>query len=337
VLAALASGCLLRSAGENQEDAGTSDDGRPDADRRVPDDADTHRDDLRADDAPADEPGTEDSPRDELGAGDTDAPLDELEAGDAPLDEPGAEDGPGDEPETAEDDGAGPPDDGAADAPDEGGTCVVRPPDVVYAPQVAGIVQDGSLSEWTSEVFVPIDGWDGPAPRPGESDLSGSLAFVWTPAALYAAVDVRDDVHHNDTGSTADLWQGDSVQIAFDVGRNATESGYDSTDDFEYGWALVGAEVRRFRWVQPDGAAPPADSAAVVRDGDRTRYEIALAPGDLGLAAFAPGDVVRMGLIVNEDDGDARDGWLEWGGGIGDYKDPRLFRDLELVSSPICP
>ena len=44
-----------------------------------------------------------------------------------------------------------------------------------------------------------------------------------------------------------------------------------------------------------------------------------------------------MGLLVNESDGAGREGWAEWGSGIGEAKDPSLFRDLTLVPDPPCP
>lgn len=213
--------------------------------------------------------------------------------------------------------------------PDAGPCDPIPAGDVLHATR-GSITIDGDLSDWSAARFVAIDGWDGSGARPGAADLGATLAAMWSPDALYVAVDVLDDDHRNSTSAPELLWQGDSVQIGFDVAASARAPGYDSVDDFEYGWARVSSALRRHRWVAPIGAAAPSDVASVVRVGERTHYEVRLSASDLGLGSLTPGMRVRMGLIVNEDDGAGREGWLEWGSGIGAGKDPRLFRDLVL-------
>ncbi|MBX3248965.1 MAG: hypothetical protein KF901_17440 [Myxococcales bacterium] len=226
---------------------------------------------------------------------------------------------------------------GADGGPRDAGCSVPPPPDAYVAP--ARLIQvDGEHIDWSPGLFVEIDVWDTVtlAAAPTAADLSARFAVAWQPDALYVAVHVRDDVHSGHLGDAAGLWMGDSVQIGFDVGANAVPLlHYDAVDDFEYGAALGGDAVQlAHRWIAPNGQAASGMVHRVVREGDRTRYELALRPEDLGLVAFEAGTRLRMGLIVNERDHGGRDGWLEWGGGIGRTKQPALFRDLYLDFVP---
>jgi hypothetical protein len=36
-------------------------------------------------------------------------------------------------------------------------------------------------------------------------------------------------------------------------------------------------------------------------------------------------------MLVNDNDGSGRRGWLEYGSGIGSAKDPTLYLDLHLI------
>ncbi len=218
-----------------------------------------------------------------------------------------------------------------APIPPDASECAPRPPDdVLHASPAGAIVVDGSLAEWGSARFVPVPRWIGSGSTPDPADLSATFAMAWTEDALFVAIEVRDDQHHNNEMDTNGLWRGDSVQIAFDVAANAMSAGYDTTDDFEYGWGRVGVGVSSHRWTAPIGAAPPVHDASVVRGGGVTIYEIRLSAGDLGLGSLAAGMRMRTSLLVNESDGGSREGFLEWASGVGSTKDPRLFRELVL-------
>jgi hypothetical protein len=38
--------------------------------------------------------------------------------------------------------------------------------------------------------------------------------------------------------------------------------------------------------------------------------------------------------LINDNDGEGRKGWVEWGGGIGQRKDPKRFNRLVVDSGP---
>jgi len=178
---------------------------------------------------------------------------------------------------------------------------------------------DGIASEWGGARWVPIEGWRGAAP-PG--DVSARVAVGHVGGKLYVVVTVMDDVHVNEEPATT-LWAADSVQLAFDVGRDFGV-GYDD-DDHELDVALARGETRTHR-----NRGDAEIEAAVRRDGPLTTYELAL--GSLG-APLTAGRVLGFSALVNERDGAAREGWLELTPGIGDVKEPYWFAELELLAA----
>ena len=67
------------------------------------------------------------------------------------------------------------------------------------------------------------------------------------------AVRVTDNNYENNASGSL-IWQGDSMQIAFDVADN-NGTPYDTTDDFEYGWARAAGDApASFRWFTPSGS-----------------------------------------------------------------------------------
>jgi len=167
-------------------------------------------------------------------------------------------------------------------------------------------------------------------PAPGSStDLSASLAVLWTVDTLYVAVVVTDDAHYNESAGEL-IWEGDSVQIAFDVAHDGGTP-YDDVNDFEYGWAQNSVGTQRYRWMSPTGAPAASDTVTIVRRSGETTYEARLAASDLGLAAFGAGDRFGFSWMVNEmDAAGTSEGFAEWTSGIGYTKDPSLFGDLVL-------
>lgn len=235
--------------------------------------------------------------------------------------------------------------DGGVDAgmPDAGMVCPdagVPPALTVWARPASAIVVDGDLSDWDMSDAVAIAapaGFVGGPPASGAADLSARLSARWRADAVFFAIEVTDDTHHGgDAGEL--LWRGDSVQVAFDVADNGG-TGYDSTDDFEYGWTLSDAgPVEWWRWAAPAVAAPSVQRAGIVRAGNTTRYEIALAASDLGSAVLVVGTTMGMSFLVNENDsgGQDREGYLEWSTGIGAGKNPGAFGAL-ILRGPACP
>jgi hypothetical protein len=206
--------------------------------------------------------------------------------------------------------------------------------DTLFALRHPGVTLDGDLSDWVDDSFVtitaPTDFVSTGGNAADGNDLSARIGARWTDTNLYVAFEVTDDQHTN-TSTGVLIWQGDSMQIGVDVSQNGGTA-YDGVDDFEYGWAIAnGGTLEAFRWISPGGgevSITPAPSQ-VVRNGTTTTYEVTLTPADLGLGSFdEAGGQIGFSLMVNENDGAGRDGFIEWTSGIGAGKNPGLFGTL---------
>jgi len=227
---------------------------------------------------------------------------------------------------------SGPTDDDESDDPTP-----PQPAELVALP-AGTITVDGSFGDWNDDYWIELtspDDYVSVDTPPGDaSDLSCRLAARWDGSAVYLAFEVTDNAHENSNSADA-LWLGDSVQAAFDAARNGG-LGYDDTDDYEFGWANVGTAVT-YRFHAPSGAAAATNTYAVVRTGTTTRYEIRMPAADLGLGSFSDGSEVGFTMLVNDDDGSGRRGYIEFTPGIGQFKDPDQFGVLRLYAEPPPP
>jgi hypothetical protein len=195
-------------------------------------------------------------------------------------------------------------------------------------------VVDGNLSEasWLGSMPIVINrpdqnkniaGWN------GEQDLSGKGYLKWDRNHLYFGMEVQDDVHHQ-KGTGGDMWQGDSIQFAIDTGR---ANGVGSAENNEFGIALGEQGPIVWRWLASNGnpiGEMPTAQAAVSRNGLSTSYELAIPWAELLPEGKPPadGDILGFSMLINENDGTTRRGWLEYMSGIGSSKNTQLFEDL---------
>lgn len=185
-------------------------------------------------------------------------------------------------------------------------------------------VDVSSLDEFSGGV------WKGP------DDLSATTDVSWDDEKLYVDVDVRDD-KQSQTYRGADIWQGDSIQLGIDLSR---QDGSASKSVSELGFALNDdGSVVKWRWIAPQGLATGdlgnAAEATIARDDAAgvTHYRVALpfdslhGPG----YAFDPSKPIGFSLLMNENDGSGRAGFMEYNQGIGTSKDFTLYGDLYLL------
>ncbi|MBM7564946.1 hypothetical protein JOC55_001891 [Paenibacillus sacheonensis] len=173
----------------------------------------------------------------------------------------------------------------------------------------------------------------------GPEGLSAKANVTWDDQKLYVNVDVTDDVQEQ-SFSGVDIWQGDSIQIGLDLSRG---DGAASTNVSELGFALNNdGSITKWRWKAPAGLATgalDAADAAITRDEEHhvTHYAIAL-PFNLlhgEGTAFTPGEaLLGFSLLMNENDGAGRAGFMEYNQGIGTSKDFTLYGDLVLLDAP---
>lgn len=153
----------------------------------------------------------------------------------------------------------------------------------------------------------------------GPDDLSATAAFRRTDSDLLLTFDVRDDVHHQPKQG-ADVWQGDGIQLAFSV---PGQDGY-----WEIGLTqLADGKPEVHLWQRAKGFADPISQIVLTTTTQPggLRYE-----AQLPLAAFGlTPDLLRAGIalsfLVNDNDGEGRESWIELSDGIGRSKDPRRF------------
>ncbi|NQT92467.1 MAG: hypothetical protein HQ559_06885 [Lentisphaerae bacterium] len=208
----------------------------------------------------------------------------------------------------------------------------INPSPPYGAPKTDGVVIDGQVdSAWQDapEVYLSApDDWVGlVAGTPNQADLSASFRILWDAEGLYILINVQDDVWESDFPSDQ-MWLGDSVQVGIDGEYDQEGPGYDD-DDWEVGLTEHGGSPVLHSWHKPLVQPGVPIDFVVGQDGPVRVFEARI-PG-----AF-PG-TVGLSLLINENDGDGREGWLQWTPGIGLGKDTSLFATINLLDGPVPP
>ncbi|MGZ0151656.1 sugar-binding protein [Kribbella sp. WER1] len=166
----------------------------------------------------------------------------------------------------------------------------------------------------------PVTGWAGP------SDLSGKLWLTHDDKNLYLSAKITDDVF-SQPNRGGNIWGGDGIQLGMTAGAPG-----EATAAQEIGVALTDAgPVDTWRWTPTSQTGVPAGvQAKVVRDeaAHTTTYEIAVPWSTLGFAA--KDRLLSATVVVNENDGTGRRGWMSWGKGVAETKNPALFNAIRL-------
>ena len=200
-----------------------------------------------------------------------------------------------------------------------------EPTAVVHHTVTVDGVVDAALVEangidLTADGAPTVTGWE------GEQDLSGTLWLTHDADNLYVTASMVDDAHAN-PGTGSDIWRGDGIQVGITAGAPG-----ETLRTQEIGFALGGAgEVDTYRWAPTDQSTdPPGMQASVVRDEDAktTVYEASIPWTTLGIDPATR--LLSTTVVVNENDGSGRAGWLTWGAGLAESKNPSLYRPLLL-------
>lgn len=138
-------------------------------------------------------------------------------------------------------------------------------------------------------------------------------------------------------GSAGNIWQGDSVQVAATSGVPGSSAAVSTAStEYEYGAALTPDGSQVYCWTAPTGQ--PAGSITnapvqVTRDDatDTTLYKPALPWSDLASVQPSVNSVFSISALLNDTDDGVREGFLQWGGGIGSSKDVVHFNMAQLM------
>ncbi|RIQ33705.1 hypothetical protein DY240_04690 [Jiangella rhizosphaerae] len=210
-----------------------------------------------------------------------------------------------------------------------GRIAVIDPADVTDAAHLP-ITVDGVPDDLSGVPVVDIveDGKVVMGTYGGPSDLSGTIAVTWDEQNLYLSARITDDVFAQ-TFSGAETWRGDGIQFSLAPGLPSESR---SWDEYDLALTSTGAQLYRRRGTGvPIGVVTAADAAASWDEASTsTVYELALPWTEI--PSIQPTDgLMSFSLLVNDNDGAGRKGYIEWGSGIGTGKNPSLFKPLRLV------
>ncbi|HEY3269137.1 MAG TPA: sugar-binding protein [Armatimonadota bacterium] len=173
----------------------------------------------------------------------------------------------------------------------------------------------------SAQLWQSQDGtWTGP------NDLSAKATARYDDRALYLRAEVTDDVFHQPF-SLGEAWKGDGLQIAIDPNWSRRS---DATESVEFGLALTPGGPQVYRSTPLVGVMPGA-TLSVKRDGDCTTYDAAIPWSQLGVKAVRPPRTIGFALLLNDNDGGSREGWLSYGDGIAAAKRADRYGTLTLL------
>lgn len=164
-------------------------------------------------------------------------------------------------------------------------------------------------------------------PWKGPQDLWAEVEFLWDDINLYVKATVVDDVFYNDY-YPGEVWQGDSLQFAIaPLDKHTKEEPFVQID-----LAKARGEdiVYRRAWGMNLSEALLKVEGGIKVEGNRITYLFAIPWEKLGIKPEV-GKTFGFSLLVNDNDGKGRKGWMEWGSGIGKEKDPSQFWDVTLL------
>ena len=202
-------------------------------------------------------------------------------------------------------------------------------------PTIDGVLESG---EWNKDMPMVINkagqvkqitDWG------GTDDLSGNVYCAYDKDTFYIAAEVTDDIFC-DIDERERTYCCDGLQFAF---ANVNKSGQKKT---EYGIAMVNGKpkIDRFFFIGVDtefvGMVDVKEykgtELRVTRNGNKTVYE-AKFPWEQIYGEkidISKKSVVYFSVLINENDGFGRDGWIEYCGGIGGSKDPGQYIEVRL-------
>ena len=220
------------------------------------------------------------------------------------------------------------PEDPGCDSEDDEDEFNRPPPPVLEVPRAPRLVVDGAPDEYGTDALWLLGPADFEAVEaqdvPSLDDLAASIRVRRVGDRIGFFVEVVDDIFDNGHGA-AELWRGDSLQIAWDPDGSGGESYGEG--DVEIGIAMLrdGPVAHAFH-----GRDPGLEGPVVIWRGQSTLYEFSL-PIDTLFQNQHPGGEAGFALLVNEADNQGREGWLAFADGIGRFKRPNDFGRLRLV------
>lgn len=208
-------------------------------------------------------------------------------------------------------------------------------------PVIDGVIsKDEWVGSWigadTAADVKEINGWRGP------SDLSFSCVTMWDEENFYCMSIVTDDIMSvTYSPQTSEyMWKGDGIQFALDDRDYSYAMTIDSFTEIGLGQVPgTGDVVYRFKSLYSIPANQEVENAQlkISRQDTYTIYECAIPWSEIFDTDFEPktDQKLRFSVLVNDNDGAGRRGWIEYTSGIGAKKQADLFGSLKLVKNKI--
>jgi hypothetical protein len=151
-------------------------------------------------------------------------------------------------------------------------------------------------------VFEEWDGgkWTGP------DDQTVAFMWAWNAEALYLGISVTDDYHN----APPDGWQGDAAQLALEPTGKRPKGGRANLVLYNVALGAKGKLIVENQ--QAAGKGLEAGDVAIVRDGNKTNYEIRFSAKNHG--TMAEGRSAGASICVNDGDEGGQAGQKGWGG-----------------------
>lgn len=162
-------------------------------------------------------------------------------------------------------------------------------------------------------------------------NIRAAFRITYEPETLQLQVLVEDRKFHQPYAITQ-AWRADSVQFAL---QTLSAEGLRKQPFTEITAARTPQGAKLYRNSDESGDRKrkgelKRSTLEFQRNPDGMLYVIRLDAKELGIEAFRPGMKFGAALLINSSEGKRRDGYLYWGDGIGENKNPREFNVLQL-------
>lgn len=160
----------------------------------------------------------------------------------------------------------------------------------------------------------------------GEEDLGGTVSVGADEENFYMEATIVDNTFSQQY-SGYDMWNGDSIQ--FGISKLVPEGA--SFEEFGFGLTPVGAQLYRYRTTddkRQKGIVTPKYISVKRNEAERTTNYALIVPWSEMVGTDFDKSAFKLSLLVNDNDGGGRKGYIEWGSGIGDWKNPGDFKDV---------
>lgn len=211
---------------------------------------------------------------------------------------------------------------------------------------------DDNLENLKNCLYIPPESMAKAVLLPGSlsntDDYNAQAWLCYDDDNVYLCVDATDDIHSAPQAGS-NIWSNDSIQFTFyaDGFGDLKYPPISDKDDtsamgkqfyYEFGVSLLDSGVmEKTCWRDvANGTTPRRDypyNYVIKRDEatKHTVYELAVPWNTIYPLTPDKVEDLRMSIVVVENDMNGRDGWLEWGGGIGYSKDTSLFKHIHLL------